>query len=495
MKQYVLSIDQSTQGTKALLFSKDGRLLARCDRAHRQLIDEKGWVSHDPEEIYQNLLAAVQDVMGKAEISPDEIACLGLSNQRETSLIWERDSGKPLCNAVVWQCARAEPICDKLYRAGAGELVRQTTGLPLSPYFPAAKFAWILETIPEAKALAARHALCFGTMDAWLIYRLTDGKSYKTDASNASRTQLFDLRRLRWSEEVCSLFEIDANDLPEVCASDACFGETDLNGMLPRTIPIHAVLGDSHAALFAQGCHSGGMTKATYGTGSSAMMNVGAAPVFSRHGLVSSLAWNYCGQIQYVLEGNINYAGAVIRWLEQDIGLIQSPQETQALAEQADPEDCTYLVPAFTGLGAPYWASTVRAMICGMSRLTGRKELVRAALESIAYQITDIVRAMEQDAGVPLKMLRADGGATRNGYLMQFQSDILGADVSISDAEELSGIGAAYMAGLAFGIYDKTIFEMMSRTICRPAMPSGQREERYQGWQSAVRCAMEMQGR
>lgn len=486
---YILSIDQSTQGTKALLFDESGRLLGRQDVAHEQIINEKGWVSHDPEEIFRNTVEAARRVIEAVGADPNDIAALGISNQRETSVCWDRTTGEPISNAIVWQCGRAADLCKRVENAGWGEKVRQRTGIPISPFFPASKFAWMLENIPGAKEKAARHELRFGTVDTWLVWCLTHGKSYKTDYSNASRTQLFNIHSLCWDEEICAAFGLEAADLPEVCASDDCYGYSDLEGLLPKAIPIHAVLGDSHAALFGQGCLQPGMAKATYGTGSSIMMNIGDAPIESQNGLVTSLAWKYRGEVSYVMEGNLNYTGAVIRWLEKDLGLVASAFETQRLAESAHPDDTTYLVPAFTGLGAPYWDNDARALICGISRLTGRAELVKAGLDCIAYQITDIVKAMEQDTGKRLTELRVDGGPTRNGYLMQLQADLLDAQVLIPTSEELSGFGAAYMAGLSAGIYDESVFSALSRSAYHPMMDAEMREKKVSGWRDAVSLA------
>lgn len=488
--KYVLSIDQSTQGTKALLFDESGRLLGRQDVAHEQIINEKGWVSHDPDEIYRNTVEAVHRVIEAVGADPANIAALGISNQRETSVCWDRTTGEPITNAIVWQCGRAKELCKRVEDAGWGERVKQRTGIPISPFFPASKFAWMLENIPGAKEKAARHELRFGTVDTWLVWCLTHGKSYKTDSSNASRTQLFNVHTLQWDGEICAAFGLDAADLPEICASDECFGYTDLGGLLPKPIPIRAVMGDSHAALFGQGCLAPGMAKATYGTGSSIMMNIGDAPIESQNGLVTSLAWKYRGAVSYVMEGNLNYTGAVIRWLEKDLGLVASAFETQRLAESAHLDDTTYLVPAFTGLGAPYWDNDARALICGISRLTGRAELVKAGLDCIAYQITDIVKAMEQDTGKRLTELRVDGGPTRNGYLMQLQADLLDADVLIPTSEELSGIGAAYMAGLSEGVYDESVFSALSRSAYCPRMDAEMREKKYSGWKDAVSLAL-----
>lgn len=485
-KKYLISIDQSTQGTKALLFDSCGTLLMRTDLPHRQIVNDAGWVSHDPEEIYHNTIKVIKNLIIQSGIKKDEVAGLGISNQRETSLIWDKDTGKPLADAIVWQCARAAALCERAEIIEKAEEIFQKTGLKLSPYFPAAKIAWLLENVEGAKARAKRQEICHGTIDSFLVFRLTNGKSYLTDYSNASRTQLFNIFTLQWEEEICRAFGIDPQNLPRVMDSNACFGLTDCEGFFDKPIPIHSVLGDSHAALFGQNCRRSGLTKTTYGTGSSIMMNIGETPVLSRHGVVTSLAWGMNGRVTYVLEGNLNYTGAVITWLKDDLKLIASPGETQKLAEEAHKNDSLYLVPAFTGLGAPYWDSHAKASILGMDRTTGRAELVRAAVECIAYQITDILRAMEEDAGLAIKKLRVDGGPTKNTYLMQFQSDILNAKVEVPQAEELSGIGAAYMAGISLGLWGEEVFEKMNRTVYASHMEDALRRQKYVGWQAAV---------
>ena len=485
-ESYIISIDQSTQGTKALLFDRDGMLLQRKDLPHKQIINEKGWVSHDPEEIYQNTVQVVKNLVEESGISKESVKGIGISNQRETSLIWEKKTGKALANAVVWQCARAAEICRRVEQIGAAEMIRQKTGLALSPYFPASKLTWLKENVEGAKELAKKHALCFGTIDTWLVYRMTHGMSYKTDYSNASRTQLFDIFEQKWDEEICQLFGLDAQDLAEVCDSDSCFGETDLEGFFESPIPIHSVLGDSHGALFGQGCLEKGMIKSTYGTGSSIMMNIGETPVLSTHGVVTSLAWGMQGKVSYVLEGNINYTGAVITWLKDDMELIQSPAETEALCRKAEADDSLYFVPAFTGLGAPYWNSEAKGALTGITRTTRKAEMVRAGVECIAYQIADVVNAMSQDAKTEIQELRVDGGPTRNQYLMQFQSDILDRKVLVPDAEELSGIGAAYAAGRGLGLYGDEVFTRLKRREYAPKMCEDTRVRKYNGWKDAV---------
>lgn len=485
-EKYIISIDQSTQGTKALLFDGEGHLLRRTDMAHRQIVNEKGWVSHDPEEIYRNTIRVVKDLVEESGIDRSLVRGIGISNQRETTLIWDKETNEPIADAIVWQCSRAADICERLEIKDAAEKIREKTGLRLSPYFPAAKMTWLLENTEEGQKLAAKHRLCFGTIDTWLVYRLTKGQDYKTDYSNASRTQLFNIFTLKWDEEICKLFGIQSEDLPEVCDSDSEFGQTDFEGFFEKPIPIHAVLGDSHGALFGQGCFGRGDIKATYGTGSSIMMNIGETPVLSTHGVVTSLAWGMNGKVNYVLEGNINYTGAVISWLKDDVRLIDSPGETESLCREAISDDELYFVPAFTGLGAPHWKSNAKASLTGITRTTGKAEIVRAGVECIAYQITDVVRAMEEDAGARVNTLRVDGGPTKNGYLMQFQSDILGADVLVPDAEELSGIGAAYAAGIAMGIYTMDLFKLMKRKRYSKKMDENLREKKYIGWSKAV---------
>ena len=485
-KKYVIAIDQSTQGTKAMVFDPAGKMILRRDLPHRQIINEKGWVSHDPSEIYENTIKVVGMAVKDSGILPSDIAGVGISNQRETSMIWERSTGKPLGLAVVWQCSRAEAICRRVGKEGLAGPVYEKTGLKLSPYFPAAKWAWLVENTPGAKALVKEHGLCYGTVDTWLIWCLTKGASYKTDYSNASRTQLFNIFDLCWDEEICRGFNIAPKDLPQVCDSDSFFGSTDFEELFDHPVPIHGVLGDSHGALFGQGCLNPGMIKTTYGTGSSIMMNIGEKPMLSSHGVVTSLAWGLHGKVNYVLEGNINYTGAVISWLKDDVGLICDPGETERWCREAVKDDELYFVPAFTGLGAPYWVSRATGALLGITRTTGKGEIVRACIECIAYQITDVIRAMSQDCGIGVKELRADGGPTKNSYLMQFQSDLLDGTVLVPECEALSGTGAAYAAGLGLGLYDEKVFEALERKAYRPTMAQDVREKKYGGWKAAV---------
>ena len=487
-EKYIISIDQSTQGTKALLFDASGSLIKRTDKPHKQIINEKGWVSHDPTEIYHNVIDVVTRLV--EDIDKNAIVGVGISNQRETSLAWNKVTGEPYGEAIVWQCARAVEICERVEKLGKAEMVRQHTGINLSPYFPASKIAWILENVEGAREASDKGEICHGTIDSWVVYKLTGGKSYKTDYSNASRTQLFNIFDLKWDEEICAMFGIDAKNMAEVCDSNANFGETDFEGLLPKAVPIHGVLGDSHGSLYGQGCLNPGMIKSTFGTGSSIMMNIGEKPVLSTHGVVTSLAWSMSGKVNYVLEGNLNYTGATITWLKDDLKLISSAGETEELARAAMADDSVYLIPAFSGLGAPYWDSYATAAIVGMTRTTTKNEVVRAGVECITYQITDIVKAMEEDAGVKVEELRVDGGPTKNKYLMQFQSDICEAAVQVPDSEELSGIGPAYAAGMALGVWDESIFQKLNRVKYEPQMEKTLRDKKYNGWKNAVKMIL-----
>lgn len=433
-KKYVLAIDQSTQGTKGILFDAEGQLICRRDIAHEQIVNEKGWVSHDLDEIYRNTLQVVQDVVTEAGIAKEEIACLGISNQRETSAAWDRKTKEP-------EVARAKQ----------------------------------------------ENRLCLGTIDSWLVFKLTKGEAFATDVSNASRTQLFNITDLKWDEEICGWFSVDVKTLPEVRDSNAFYGKTDFEGFFAEPIPILGVIGDSQGALYGQNCREKGLVKATYGTGASVMMHAGDKPIVLDNGMVTSIAWGVDGKVSYVLEGNINYAGATVSWLKDNLGIITSAGETEAMAFAANPTDETYLIPAFSGLGAPYWKADAKAMLYGMSRTTGKNEIVCAALESIALQIADIVEGMQYDKGMSKSVLRADGGATENAYLMQFQSDILQKKVEVSVCQEASAYGAALLSGEKAEIYDdKVLSDLRACQVYEPKMPESKRQEKWQGWRNAM---------
>ncbi len=489
-KRYVVSIDQSTQGTKAMLFDELGACVASEILGHRQIIDQRGYVEHDGVEIAGNVVAVVKNLMTNSGVDKNRVVGVGVANQRESVIIWDRFTGQPVHNSIVWQCNRAKDICERLSDAAA--YVQSTTGLRLSPFFSGPKIAWVLENVPGVRQQAEQGRLCCGTMDSWVIYNLTKGSSHKTDYSNASRMMLMNIHTSAWDDGVCSLLGIPKSMLPEICDSDAMFGFTDVDGLFERPIPIRCAVGDSHASLFGQGCFEKGMCMTGYGTGSCVMMNLGGKPVMSTHGVLTSIAWKVDGRVRYLFDGVINYSGAVITWICKDLGLVASPRETSAVAHQANREDRTYLVPAFSGIGAPHWSNESNAVFYGMSRMTGKAELVKAALESIAYQVSDVVAAMALDAQVAIPFMKAAGGPTKNDYLMQFQSDVLDCPVHVPDHEEMTCFGAAMIAGRALGIYDDRIRDSLnSYNEYRPGMPAERRKQCIEGWNRALRCALD----
>ncbi len=488
-KKYILGIDQSTQATKAILVDQGGKVTARCGIAHRQIVNDEGWVEHDPEEIWKNTIGVIRKLVQDGNLTADAIAQIAICNQRETACVWDRESGKPVYNAVVWQCSRGKNISARLEAQGIAPKVKEISGMQLSPYFSAAKIAWILENVPGAKELNDAGKLCIGTMDAFLIWRLTKGGVFATDYSNAARTQLFNIHTLTWDEQLCGWFGVNPACLPTLEDSDGSYGETDADGIFDKKVPIIGVMGDSNGALFGEGCLKSGMVKATYGTGSSIMMNIGTKAVIGENpGTVTSIAWGLGGKVEYVLEGNINYSAAVIRWLEKDLLLIANAAETGDLAKQANPSDTTYIVPAFSGLGAPYWDNDAEGMICGMTRVTGKAEFVRAALDCIDYQITDILKIMEETARVKVEELHTDGGATRNTYLMQFQSDLMNCTVTASREEEVSLLGPVFAGALKTGFFTD-VEGFVEKTVYTPKMDNETRATKLAGWKKAVsRC-------
>lgn len=486
----ILAIDQSTSATKAVLFSRQGSLVHRSSVEHRQYYPQPGWVSHDANEIFTNTITAVSRVLAESGTDERQVAALAISSQRETALVWDKITGRPIDYAVVWQCRRGAAICEEIERQGKAELVRGKTGLVLSPYFSAAKIRWLLDHVPGARQKAKAGELLFGTMDSWLLWKMTGGKVHATDYSNASRTQLFNIHTLEWDQDLLDLFDIPQCMAPEVRCSDEVFGHTEPGCLFSRPIPIAGLMGDSHAALFGQNCFAAGSAKTTYGTGSSIMMNVGRVPIASTSGLVSSLAWGRAGAVDYVLEGNINSTGDTIRWLVEDLELISAARDAGGIAASVSGNEGVYLVPAFTGLSAPHWDSLARASVTGITRGVKKAHLVRSAMESIAYQVKDVLDLMIRESGVALGELRVDGGPTRDDFLMQFQADILDVTVVRNRIEELSALGAAFMAGLAVGMWgglnEITALRSVDRTFtCH--MDSLTRDNLYRGWQEAVR--------
>ncbi len=486
----LLAIDQSTSATKAVLFDLQGRVLDRTSREHQQIYPQPGWVEHNAEEIWQNVLAVIRDV---ATRNPDRVAALAglsLTNQRETVLVFDRATGRPLHNAIVWQCRRGDPICQQLREEGHEPLVRNRTGLKIDSYFSASKLKWLMANKPELAARLKDGSALIGTMDAYLIHRLTGGKVFATDSTNASRTLLFDIGRLRWDEELCGLFGVPRGALPEVRESAARFGETDAAGALPRQVPICGVMGDSQASLFSQRCFRPGMAKATFGTGTSVLLNVGDTFRCPERGAVTALAWVWRGKPTYAFEGLINYSAATITWLKDQLGLIQSSAEVGALAAAFEDNGGVYLVPAFAGLSAPYWSPDARAAIVGLSAFSRREHIVRAAEEAIAYQIRDVLDMMRTDANLTLENLHADGGPTRDEFLMQFTADMTGVELIVSEVSESSAWGAAMAGLLGLGLCSSldglAALPRQTRTY-RPKMDPTKAKQLHDGWLAAVK--------
>jgi glycerol kinase len=485
----ILAIDQSTSGTKAILFDPRGRVVHRCTETHEQFYPQPDWVEHDPEEIWEKTRCAIRNVLSGSNVRPSDIAAVAITNQRETVVAWEKATGKPVYNAVVWQCQRGAEACRVLRERGFGDVVKEKTGLLVDPYFSATGLKWIVENIHGAREKAAAGELAFGTMDTWIIYKLTGGRVHATDYSNASRTMLFNIHDLKWDAELLELMGLNETMAPELKPSDAMFGYTAIGDLFDLEIPITGVMGDSHAALFGQCCYKQGMAKATYGTGSSIMMNIGNQPLRSPAGLVTSVAWGCGGKVDYVFEGNIHCTGDTINWLVRDLELISSAKESESLALSVDDNNGVYMVPAFVGLGAPYWDNGARASISGMPRSTRKAHVVRAALEAIAYQVKDLIDLMTTGSGISLAELRVDGGPTRNGFLMQFQADMLTSRIVRTDVEEVSALGATLMAGLTVGMW-KDADELSSLRkvdkVFTPSMDAQKRDRYFRGWRHAV---------
>jgi len=486
---YLLTVDQSTAGTKAVLTDREGRIRHLYSLSHKQIYPRDGWVEHDPLELYANVKGAIRGVMEKAGIGTDAVAALTITNQRETALIWDRETGLPVANAIVWQCRRSADWCERMKREGLEPLAAAKTGLPLDPYFSAGKWRWLLD---HATANIPAERLAAGTVDSWLIWKLTGGRVHATDYTNASRTQLFNIHTLRWDEELSEKFGIPLSLLPEVKDSDAVYGMTDEPDLFPDPKPIAGVIGDSQAALFGQQCARPGMAKGTYGTGTSVLMYTGEEPVKASGGLVTAVAWGIGGRVEYALEGVIRSTGDCLNWVRNELGLFNDYAELEKAASDVGDTGGVYLVPAFVGLGAPHWNARARAAVIGLNRSSDRRHLLRAALESIAYQVADAVRLLSAETGLPLRELRVDGGATANEILMRFQADLLNAEVVRSEAAELSALGSAYMGGLALGWWDRdALFSYYRKDrIYSPSMDGKTRERLDRGWQAAVKAVL-----
>lgn len=485
---YVLAIDQGTTGTRALVYDKEANIIASAYEEFPQYFPEPGWVEHDPNEIWQSVINSINKVLRK--VSVNSIKAIGITNQRETTVVWDRESGEPITKAIVWQCRRTAKRCDNLKkREGMAAKIRKKTGLPIDAYFSASKLEWILKNVPKASIQARQGKLCFGTTDSWILWKLTGGLVHATDYSNASRTMLFNIDTLEWDEELLKLFKIPTAMLPEVKQSSGFFGETVKIGKLKAGIPITGIAGDQQAALFGQACFKAGSMKNTYGTGAFALLNTGKKRINSKAGLITTLGCGAKGEPIYVLEGAIFIAGAAIQWLRDEMGLIRSAQETEQMAWDISDNGGVYFVPAFVGLGAPYWDQDARASISGITRGTTKKHIVRAALEAMAYQSKDVIDAMEKDSNLKVKTLKVDGGAVVNDFLCQFQADILGADVVRPQVIESTSLGAAYLAGLAVGYWknSKDIAKYWKvDTVFKSIMDKKQSIQIHKAWKKAV---------
>jgi len=491
MIRYIMAMDQGTTSSRAIIFDKAGAVISTAQKEFTQLFPQPGWVEHDPAEIWSSQIGVATEAMAKVGLEGGNIAAIGITNQRETTLVWDRETGKPVYNAIVWQDRRTATFCDELKAAGKETLVREKTGLVIDAYFSGTKIRWILDNVPGARERANEGKLAFGTVDAWLIWNLTHGAVHATDITNASRTMLFNIHTQAWDHELLALLDIPASMLPEVKQSSEVCGET-APGIFAVQIPIAGIAGDQHAALFGQMCTAPGMVKNTYGTGCFMLMNIGETPIISKNNLLTTVAWKVNGQVQYALEGSIFIAGAIVQWLRDGLGIIRASSEVEALAASVEQNDGVYLVPAFAGLGAPHWDQHARGTLVGMTRGTNAAHIARAALESIAYQTMEVLNAMEADAGISIKELRVDGGATGNNLLMQFQADILQAKVVRPGITETTALGAAYLAGLATG-YWQNLEEIASQWKMEksfsPKLEQEQRQQWINGWNRAVNAA------
>ena len=488
MSQFILALDQGTTSSRAIVFDHLGNIKSIAQKEFTQIFPQPGWVEHDANEIWSTQLGVAAEAVIMAELAIKDIAAIGITNQRETTVLWDRTTGQPLHNAIVWQDRRTAAYCDQLKQEGWAKKIQQKTGLIIDAYFSATKLKWMLDHVPGAREKAAKGEVCFGTIDSWLIWKLTNGKVHATDVSNASRTMLYNIHTLAWDEELLQLMNIPASILPEVKSSSEVYGFTQ-QILTAHSIPIAGIAGDQQAALFGQMCTRSGMVKNTYGTGCFMLMNTGTKPVPSTNNLLTTIAWQINGETQYALEGSVFIAGAVVQWLRDGLKIIRSSSEVEALATQVNNNDGVYLVPAFAGLGAPHWNQHARGTVFGVTRGTSDAHIARAALESIAYQTMDVLKAMEADASIAIRELRVDGGATANNLLMQFQSDMLNTKVVRPAITETTALGAAYLAGLAVG-YWKSIEEIsmqwqMEKTF-HPDMSDDQRNHYTKGWNRAI---------
>lgn len=488
-KKYILALDQGTTSSRAILFNHDGEIIDIAQKEFTQIFPKPGWVEHNANEIWSSILAVLAEVLNKAEVKASEVAAIGITNQRETAVVWDKETGNPVYHAIVWQSRQTDEICEDLKSKGYNNTFREKTGLLIDAYFSGTKVKWILDEVDGAREKAKQGKLLFGTIDTWLIWKLTGGSTHVTDYTNASRTLMYNIHELKWDEELLQILTIPESMLPEVKSSSEIYGNTIDYHFFGEEVPIAGVAGDQQAALFGQACFEKGTAKNTYGTGCFMLMNTGEVAVKSEHGLLTTIAWGIDGKVEYALEGSIFVAGSAIQWLRDGLRLINSASETEDYANRVASTEGVYVVPAFVGLGTPYWDSDVRGAVFGLTRGTEKEHFIRATLESLAYQTKDVVHAMEADSDIELKRLRVDGGAVANHFLMQFQSDMLGVQVERPVIQETTALGAAYLAGLAVGFWknkEEIAMQWKVDRIFNPEILAEKRDELYKGWKMAI---------
>ncbi|MCM3315413.1 glycerol kinase GlpK [Rummeliibacillus stabekisii] len=493
MEKYILSLDQGTTSSRAILFNHKGEIVHTAQKEFTQYFPQPGWVEHDASQIWGSILAVIASCLSEANVKPEQIAGIGITNQRETTVVWDKETGKPIYNAIVWQSRQTSGICEELKAAGHNDLFREKTGLLIDAYFSGTKVKWILDNVEGAREKAEAGKLLFGTIDTWLIWKLSGGKAHVTDYTNASRTLMFNIYDLEWDEELLSILDVPKQMLPEVRPSSEVYANTVDYHFFGQEIPIAGAAGDQQAALFGQACFEPGMAKNTYGTGCFMLMNTGEKPVPSKHGLLTTIAWGLNGKVEYALEGSIFVAGSAIQWLRDGLRMFRDAADSEEYATSVESTDGVYVVPAFVGLGTPYWDSDVRGAVFGLTRGTSKEHFVRATLESLAYQTKDVLSSMESDSGIELKTLRVDGGAVKNNFLMEFQSDILNVPVERPRINETTALGAAYLAGLAVGFWDNEDEIAQQWAIDRafePTMEEERRNDLYNGWKKAIHATM-----
>lgn len=492
MNNYILSIDQGTTSTRAILFNRKGEIVGSSQKEFKQIYRYPGWVEHDAMEIWSSVVSVVTSLMAEINIGSRQIAAIGITNQRETTVIWDKKTGLPICNAIVWQSRQSDEICQTLKKSGLEPLFKQKTGLILDPYFSGTKIKWVLDNVKGAREKAEKGELLFGTIDTWLVWKLSNGTAHVTDYSNASRTLMYNISDLKWDDELLDLLTVPKSMLPEVRSSSEIYAQTNALSFFEKSIPISGIAGDQQAALFGQNCFESGMAKNTYGTGCFMLMNTGKKRVDSEKGLLTTLAWGLNGEVTYALEGSIFVAGSAVQWLRDGLRMFQKAALSEQYAARVESTDGVYVVPAFVGLGTPYWDSEARGAVFGLTRGTEKEHFVRATLESIAYQTKDVLLAMEEDSGIKISKLRVDGGASVNDFLMQFQSDLLNIEVERPKVSETTALGTAYLAGLAVGYWD-SLDDIKNNWVLgkkyAPMLEEAKREKYYHGWKCAVKAA------